>query len=130
MIFLLFIIIQLPAFQNFARIKIITVLQNKIGTGVEIKKLYISFPNLIILEGICFEDRNQDTLLAGDAIIADISIIKLFKKQLQINKVDLQGITIRIQRTLADSVFNFDYILKSFIKDPDKPTARPRTHPR
>lgn len=123
MIFLLFIIIQLPAFQNFARIKIITVLQNKIGTGVDIKKLYITFPNLIILEGICFEDRNQDTLLAGDAIIADISIIKLFKKQLQINKVDLQGITIRIQRTLPDSVFNFDYILKSFIKDPDKPIA-------
>ncbi len=95
-------------------------MQNKIGTRVEIEKLTIALPKLIVLKGVYFEDQNRDTLLAGEILEVDISLIKLFKNQLQINAIYLQGISVNIHRTLPDSVFNYDFILKAFSAAPNK----------
>ena len=120
LLLLLFLFIQVPAVQNYARKKAVSFIQNKIGTSVEIEKLSIALPKLIVLKGIYFEDQNQDTLLAGEIIKVDISLIKLFKKQLQINEIYLQGINVNIHRTLPDGVFNYDFIVKAFSKAPNK----------
>lgn len=120
LLLLLFILIQVPAVQDFALKKTVSFLQNKINTRVEIKKLSIDLPKLIVLEGVYIEDQKRDTLLYGEVLKVDISLIRLFSNQVQINKIDLQGITAKIQRTLPDSVFNFDYILRAFITTPDK----------
>ncbi|MEO8117105.1 MAG: hypothetical protein ABI653_05595, partial [Bacteroidota bacterium] len=54
---LVLIAIQIPAVQNFARGKIVTYLEKKIQTKVEIGKLSIDFPKRIVLENIYFEDQ-------------------------------------------------------------------------
>lgn len=112
---LVYILIQVPSIQNFAKNKAVTFLQNKIKTKVEIDKLSLDLPKLIVLEGVYFEDQNRDTLLAGDTLKVDISLTKLLDNQVEINEIDLRGIRANIGRTMPDSAFNFDYIMKAFV---------------
>lgn len=119
LVLLLFVLIRVPAVQNFARAKAVSYLEGKIGTKVEINRISLDLPKLLVLEDIYFEDQKRDTLLAGDTLKVDISLLKLLNNKLEINEIDLRGITAKIQRN-ADSVFNFDYIIKSFVSEQKK----------
>lgn len=118
---LVFVLIRIPGVQNFAKNKVVSYVEGKIKTNVEIDKISLNLPKLLVLEGVYFEDQNRDTLLAGDTLKVDISLLKLLNNKLEINELDLRGVTVNVQRT-ADSVFNFDYILNAFlseqVKDP------------
>lgn len=113
---LLALLIQIPAVQNFAKDKAVTYLEGKIKTKVSIAKIDIGFPKKVILEGVYFQDQNNDTLLAGTKLSVDISLIKLFNNVVELNSIDLQGITATISRD-EKSTFNFDYIIKAFASD-------------
>ncbi|MXV53125.1 translocation/assembly module TamB [Pedobacter sp. HMF7647] len=115
----MFVLIRVPAVQNFARQKAVSYLEGKIGTKVEINRISLDLPKLIVLEDIYFEDQKKDTLLAGDTIRVDVSLLKLLHNKLEINELDFRGITANIQRT-PDSVFNFDYITKAFVSEQKK----------
>ena len=117
---LLYIFIQVPPVQNYVRKKAVSFIHNKIGTRVEIAELSIALPKQIVLKGVYVEDQNRDTLLSGEILKVNISLIKLLKNQLQINAIDLQGINIKVRRTLPDSLFNYDFIIKAFSPSPDK----------
>ncbi|WP_423147736.1 translocation/assembly module TamB domain-containing protein [Rubrolithibacter danxiaensis] len=121
LVLLVFVLIEVPAVQNFARKKAVTYLQNKIGTKVEINHISLDLPKMVVLEDVYFEDQKRDTLLAGDTLKVDISMMKLLNNEVEINEIDLRGITANIQRTLPDSAFNFDYIIKAFVSEQKKP---------
>src|SRR5687768_6659711 len=72
-IVLLFILIQTPPVQNFARKKIESYLEGKLKTEVSIGKLYVGFPNTVSLQNVYVEDRFKDTLLYGGRLAVDIS---------------------------------------------------------
>jgi hypothetical protein len=72
-----------------------------------------------VLEDVYFEDQHKDTLIAGEKLKVDISLFKLLSHQVEINEINLQGITTNISRG-ADSVFNFDYITKAFAGEQKK----------
>ncbi len=126
LILLLFLIIRIPSVQNLVLDKTITVLQNKLGSRISIKKITLGLPNHIVLRDFCFEDMNRDTLLAGEVLKVNINLLKIFNNVLQINEVDLQGIVLRINRTSIDSTFNFNFIIKAFSKPPEI-TVKPDT---
>ncbi|MBC8051678.1 MAG: translocation/assembly module TamB [Sphingobacteriaceae bacterium] len=109
----MFIFIEVPAVQNIVRKKTVSFLESKLGTKVEINRLSFDLPKLLVLEDVYFEDQKGDTLLAGDTLKVDIAMMKLLKSEVEINEIDLRGISLNISRT-PDSVFNFDYILKAF----------------
>ncbi|TZF83303.1 translocation/assembly module TamB [Pedobacter sp. BS3] len=115
----MFVLIRIPSVQNYAKNKAVNYLEGKIGTKVEINKISLDLPKLLVLEDIYFEDQKKDTLLAGDTLKVDISLLKLLHNELEINEIDLRGITTYIQRT-PDSVFNFDYIVKAFAGEQKK----------
>ncbi len=119
LVLLVFILIQVPAVQNFAKNKAVTFLQNKIHTKVAIGHITLGLPKMLVLEDVYFEDQKKDTLFAGHELKVDISMLKLLKKQVEINEINLEGITTNINRD-KDSVFNFDYILKAF-STPNQP---------
>ncbi|GAB2975625.1 hypothetical protein GCM10027049_07810 [Mucilaginibacter puniceus] len=119
LVLLVVILIQIPAVQNFAKDKAVTFLQNKIHTKVEIGHISLGLPKLLVLEDVFFEDQQRDTLLAGDKLKVDISLLKLLDNQVEINEINLQGITTNIYRG-RDSVFNFDYIIKAFASEQKK----------
>lgn len=120
LVLLIIILIQVPAVQNFAKNKAVTFLQNKIHTKVQIAHISLGLPKLIVLEGVYFEDQKKDTLIAGDKLKVDISLFKLLSHKVEVNEIDLEGITTNINRG-PDSVFNFQYILNAFAGEQKKP---------
>jgi len=109
-----------PAVQNFAKEKVVSYLQSKIKTKVEIGKLSIDFPKQIVLEKVYFEDQKKDTLLAGNKIRVDISLFKLLSNTVEVNYIELDGIRANIYRLNQDTAFNFDYIVKAFAGEAEK----------
>ncbi|MFI5161578.1 MAG: translocation/assembly module TamB domain-containing protein [Sphingobacteriales bacterium] len=120
LLLLIIILIQVPAVQNFARKKAVTFLENKIHTKVKIGHISIGFPKTIVLDSVYFEDQKKDTLFAGDEMRVDISMFKILHHVVEVNEIDLKGITTNINRR-PDSVFNFDYITKAFASEQKKP---------
>ena len=119
-LFLLVVIaLQIPFVQNFAKDKAVAYLEEKIHTRVEIGRIEIGLPKKVILEDFYFEDQKADTLLAGKKLAVDVSLFDLFRNHLNINSVELDGITANLKRN-RDSIFNFDYIIDAFASDEPK----------
>lgn len=114
LVLLIIFLIRLPAVQNYIVGKVSNYLETKIGTPVDIGYINITFPKKLVLENIYFEDQNQDTLVAGERLMVDINMFKLLKNTVEIEELDLDGITANISRSAPDGAFNFDYILKAF----------------
>ena len=124
---LLFVLIRVPAVQNFVVGKVISYLEGKIKTPVRIDYVSIDFPKMLVLEGIYFEDQSRDTLLAGEKLRVDVSMLKLLSNTVEVSRIDLQGVTAKINRTLPDSAFNFDYIISAFVTEQEEPTPTDTT---
>jgi hypothetical protein len=120
LVLLIVILIQVPAVQNFVKDKAVTFIQGKIHTPVKIGHISLGLPKLIVLEDVYFEDQHKDTLIAGEKLKLDISLFKLLDNKVEINEINLQGISTNISRG-ADSAFNFDYITKAFASEQKKP---------
>jgi hypothetical protein len=119
LVLLVVVLIQVPAVQNFAKNKAVNYLQGKIHTKVKIGHIDIGLPKSIVLEDVYFEDQHKDTLIAGSKLEVNISMLKLLHHTLEINEINLNGVTLNINRG-ADSVFNFDYITKAFAGEEKK----------
>jgi len=113
-IFIVFILIQTPFVQNYARKKVASYLENKLKTKVEIGKLDVKFPTAISLQNVFFEDQSKDTLLYGGEIKVGISMFRLLKNDFQINEIALNNIVAKVKKLPPDSVFNFQYIIDAF----------------
>ena len=118
---LIVLLIQLPFVQQFITEKAVASLEKKLNTEVSIGKLYIDFPKEIVLEELYIEDQQQDTLAYVGLLSIDIPMWELFSKKVQIDDVELKHVTARIQRTMPDSVANYDFITDAF-SSPDTTT--------
>lgn len=114
LLLLVVVLIQVPGVQNFARGKVVSYLEGKLGTKVRVDHLSISFPKKVVLEGVYFEDQHKDTLIAGQRLAVDIAMFALLKSKIEINDIELKGIRANIYRKGTDSFFNYDYIVKAF----------------
>lgn len=117
---LVLFLVQTPMGQRIVKDKAVTFLQQKLGTPVRVGTLSIDFPNDILLRDVYFEDQARDTLLMGDTLAVNISLFKLLSNEVEINSVDLRGINAKLKLSLADSTFNFDYIIKAFASEKKK----------
>ncbi len=123
LLILVLILIQTGPVQNYGRTKIEAYLENKLHTKVRIGNLYIGFPTRIILKNIYLEDQRKDTLVSGGRIEVDISMLRLFRKELRVNNLELENVTLKVRRQLPDSVFNFQFVADAFstgAKEPEK----------
>ena len=118
LVVLILLLIQTSPVQNFGRKKIVSFLEKKLDTKVAISRLSIDFPKMLVLEGIYIEDRQKDTLLAGHQLKVDIDMFKLLKSEIQVNEINLNGITAKIKRQLPDTTFNFQFIVDAFVTAP------------
>lgn len=125
LIILILILIQVPAVQNFARKKVVSYLENKLHTRIEIGKLDIKFPTALSLQNIYIEDQAKDTLLYGGELKVDISMFKLLKSDIEIQAISLNNIVAKIKRVPPDSIFNFQFITDAFMGEQTKETTTP-----
>jgi hypothetical protein len=121
LLLLILILIQIPTVQNAAKNKAVAYLEEKLKTTVSVDKLEISFPKKIRLLGVYFQDQKKDTLMAGKEIAVNISMLQLLNNKIEINTIELDGISANISRD-RNAHFNFDYILTAFSTD-KKPTT-------
>ncbi len=122
MILLVFVLIRVPGVQQYVVKKVTSYIETKIKTPVRIARVSLDLPKMLVLEGVYFEDQSRDTLLAGEKLRVDISMLKLLNNTVEISRIDLQGITAKINRTLPDSTFNFDYIIRAFVGEQEETT--------
>ncbi len=123
LILILLLLLQTAPVQNFARKKIVSFLEQKLDTKVAIGGLDITFPKMLVLEGVYIEDQTQDTLLAGRQLKVDIDLFKLLSNEIQINEINLNGITAKIKRQLPDTLFNYQFIIDAFASEQAKPAG-------
>jgi hypothetical protein len=120
LVILVLILIQTSFVQNFARKKVVSYLEHKLHTRVEIGKLDIDFPTALSLQNVFFEDQSKDTLLYGAEIKVDIDMFKLIKNDIEIKEIALNNILVEVKKLPPDSVFNFQFIINAFVSEQTK----------
>lgn len=125
LIVLLILSLRLPAVQNFVKDKLVVYLEKKIKTKVSLERVYIGFPNSLVMENLYLKGQNIDTLLAVKKLDVGLNMMKLISSTADITSVDLEGARANVVRK-PDGTFNFDYILDAFAttdkeESPSKP---------
>ncbi|HET6544387.1 MAG TPA: hypothetical protein VFG46_28075, partial [Chryseolinea sp.] len=106
--------IQIPYVQNKLTQKVITFLEEKIGTDVNLERISLSIPKKIVLTGFYLEDQQRDTLLYAEELAINTDLWRLTQHTIQLNDVELTNFHGFVSRAEHDSSFNFSYILKAF----------------
>src|SRR5688572_32753106 len=89
---IILLVLQTGPAQNLVRAKAVAYLEKKLQTKVEVGKAYVSLPKNIVLENIYLEDRQQDTLLSGGRIEANLDLFDLiFNNELDIQSISLEN---------------------------------------
>lgn len=110
----IFMYLQSPTGQDFLTKEIVSYLQKKLNTKVEVEKVRFDIPDWLSLENVYIEDQHKDTLILGKSLHIDIDMLALLQNQAKINQIELDGIRLKVNRHLPDTTFNFDFILKAF----------------
>jgi len=110
--------------ENFVRIRAQAFLRGKLKTEVTIAKLGYGLPKYIVLEGVLLKDQKNDTLLYAGKLKVDLDMLKLIRKEVDVNQLVLQNVHSHIYRNLPDTTFNFNYIITAFAGKPASPEAK------
>ena len=110
----LIILIRLPSVQNYITHKATGYVSSKTHTKIELKRLYIGFPKSVIIEGLFAEDLNHDTLISIGQLELDVDLFGLFNKKVDVNNLLISDLNSHLKRSLPDSSFNFNFLIKAF----------------
>ncbi|WP_407404396.1 translocation/assembly module TamB domain-containing protein [Chryseobacterium sp.] len=122
---LLVLSLRLPAVQNYVKDKLIVYLEKKIKTKVKLDRVYVDFPNSLVIENLYLKGQEIDTLLAVRKFDAGLDIWKLIDSKADITSIDLEGVKANVVRK-ADGKFNFDYITDAFATtDKEESSSKP-----
>ncbi|MCE9538127.1 MAG: translocation/assembly module TamB, partial [Bacteroidetes bacterium] len=117
-IVLLFIVIalliQIPAVQTKVINAATSFISDKTHTRVELKKINISFPKSVIIEGLYLEDIKKDTLLYVGAIRVNIAFKDLINKKINISSLALEEVNLNVTRIETDTLFNYNFLITAF----------------
>ncbi|MFH1000635.1 MAG: hypothetical protein V1783_07315, partial [Bacteroidota bacterium] len=127
MFIILVVLIQIPAIQNKLTHYAISFISNKTHTRVDLKKISISFPKSVVIDGLFLEDIKKDTLLyAGEAKV-NIAFRDLFNHKIHISSFALEGVNLNLNRKETDSLFNYDFLLTAFSDTTKQTNVLPKT---
>lgn len=122
---LLILSLRLPAIQNFIKDKLVVYLEKKIKTKVSLEKVYIGFPNSLVMQNLYLKGQDVDTLLAVRKLDVGLNMLKLINSTADITSVDLEGARANVVRK-PDGSFNFDYIINAFAtSDKEESPSKP-----
>src|SRR5690606_701001 len=99
-------------------------LEEKIQTKVSLDKVYIAFPNRIIMQNLYVQGQEVDTLLAVRDFDVGLNMWKLLDSKADFTSIDLEGVRANVVRD-ADGTFNFDYILDAFATEEKEEKSKP-----
>ncbi|MFY1046903.1 translocation/assembly module TamB domain-containing protein [Chryseobacterium sp. GP-SGM7] len=124
LLILLILSLRLPAVQNFVKDKLIVYLEKKIKTKVTLDKVYIGFPNSLVMENLYLKGQNIDTLLAVKKFDVGLDMWQLMKSKADLTSIDLEGVRANVVRD-PKGKFNFDYIIDAFATSDKEQEQKP-----
>jgi len=116
----LWLILKVPAVQNFLVSKATSYVSNKTHTRVELKYIDLAFPKSLLLQGIFLEDLNHDTLVSVQELEVNINMFALLYKTVSVETLGLNNFYIQLNRNNPDSTFNYQFLLDAFTSDTSK----------
>lgn len=90
---ILFILLYIPPIQNFLREKVVTIASETTGMQIGIKRISLSFPLNLLVQGVEVVDK-QDTLLRADELMVKVQMLPLILQKVEIDKIGLTGVTV------------------------------------
>ena len=114
LISLIYFAIQLPISQHYLTDKAENYLEQTLHTKVSIKAIDLALPKSIRIREFYLEDQNEDTLVYFNRLRVDISPFALYNHKVKVNSVELNGTVCFLKREYKDSLFNYDFVERSF----------------
>ncbi len=125
LIILLILSLRLPAVQNYVKDKLIVYLEKKIKTKVSLDKVYIGFPNSLVMENLYLKGQDIDTLLSARKLDVGLDMWQLINSKADLTSIDLEGVRANVVRN-PQGKFNFDYIIDAFAtSEKEESTSKP-----
>lgn len=113
LLLLVAVLLYLPPVQSFVRERAVSFLSEKTGADVQLQSLHLRMPLGVELSGLFVNDQSGDTLLYAGTVRTKLGLRALLSKRIVLDPVDLRDVRATLKQD-ADSVFNFDFILKAF----------------
>lgn len=124
LIILIIFSLRIPAVQNYVKDKAIVFLEDKIETDVSLEKIYITFPNRIIIQNLHLHGQETDTLLWVQDLDVGLNMWKLLDSKADFTSIRLDGTRAHVVRN-EEGIFNFDYIIDAFATEEEKDPSKP-----
>ncbi len=111
--FILFLLLQIPAVQNWSVDRLASYFSEKMDTKVEIDKVDLSIWRGLELDGFYIEDQRGDTLLYSEHLEVGLqkSLLSVFSRELSLNDVRLINGRIHIVTQKNESQSNVEILL-------------------
>lgn len=122
----LYLAIQLPSVQNFLKGRLVTYLENKLDTEVQIESIRLRLPESIVLSNLYLEDQQTDTLLYLKELAINFKLNKLLQKRIQFDQLILEDAYLKLNGDSTGNT-NYDFIIKAFSSQEvtEKPSSPP-----
>ncbi|MBR9923029.1 MAG: hypothetical protein GYB31_19555 [Bacteroidetes bacterium] len=120
---LIYLLFQIPAFQNYVANRITSSLSEEWGTKVELERVNLQLFDRLVLENFYIEDLHSDTLLFAEQLKVDLNtgLIPLLLRRLEIQELSLRRARINIKRPKGSEEQNLQFILDKLAEqDPDE----------
>ncbi len=114
LLLIVFLFLQTRPAKNLIRTKLQAYISKKTNTEFVIGSLDYRLPTWVELNGVLMRDQAKDTLIFGNRIKADISMLKLLNGKYEVQKIELNNMYVNL--TKKDSVFNFEFVINAFKK--------------
>ncbi|HTF31922.1 MAG TPA: AsmA family protein [Flavitalea sp.] len=111
---ILWFVLQTRWAQNIVRKEIVSYLEKKLDTKVRIARLAINYLYHLELDGVYVEDRSKESLVYIGKLEAGYKLLDLFNNTLTISSLEIDSINLNVYNKPADSLFNYDFIIKAF----------------
>ncbi|WP_421827803.1 translocation/assembly module TamB domain-containing protein [Larkinella sp.] len=100
--------------QEFVTRQVNNYLAGKIKSPFRIGRITYEIPDYVALEDVLFITPKGDTLLAGQKLRVDLDMMGLLQNRVALNQIELEKVSVNLNRTLPDTAFNFQYIIDAF----------------
>jgi hypothetical protein len=114
LLMLLPILVRIPSVQRKMTGFAVSYLSGKTHTAVRIDEIAIVFPKSVMVKGLFMGDEQNDTLISAEKIRLNIGFKDLFHKNIHVKSFSLEVATLKLNRPVNDSLFNFNFLLTAF----------------
>ncbi|MGD1044160.1 MAG: translocation/assembly module TamB domain-containing protein [Bacteroidota bacterium] len=106
--------LQFPGVQHYIAQKVLSSISEKTHTRIEVGSVNIAFTHSVVLQNLFVESFRRDTLLSIQTLAVDVNLFGLLSHNINLTHVRVDSLTAHIARTVPDSSFNFDSIIRAF----------------